>query len=140
MFNGLGCHLGNLSRLSNAESRSICPENRTGEKGKGGMATEGTGKKCAADLGVGWKISPSIVIQAGECAEIARIEGEGAVQHIWMTPTGTWRNTILRIYWDGEESPSVVCPVGDFFASGLQGEFAQISSLAVCVNPGSAFN
>lgn len=140
MFNGLGCHLGNLSRLSNAESRSICPENRTGEKGKGGMATEGTGKKCAADLGVGWKISPSIVIQAGECAEIARIEGEGAVQHIWMTPTGTWRNTILRIYWDGEESPSVECPVGDFFASGLQGEFAQISSLAVCVNPGSAFN
>ena len=140
MFNGLGCHLGNLSRLSHAESRSICPENRTGEKGKGGMATEGTGKKCAAGLGVGWKISPSIVIQAGECAEIARIEGEGAVQHIWMTPTGTWRNTILRIYWDGEESPSVECPVGDFFASGLQGEFAQISSLAVCVNPGSAFN
>ena len=42
-FNGLGLHLGNLSRLSNAKTRSISPENFTGEKGQGGMATEGTG-------------------------------------------------------------------------------------------------
>jgi hypothetical protein len=33
----------------------------------------------------------------------------------------------------------VECPLGDFFASGW-GEFAPLSSLAVCVNPGSAFN
>ena len=42
-FNGLGMHLGNLSRLSSAKSRSISAENFTGEKNKGGMATEGTG-------------------------------------------------------------------------------------------------
>ena len=36
-YNGLGT----LPRLSHAESRSISPENFTGEKGKGGMATEG---------------------------------------------------------------------------------------------------
>ena len=41
-FNGLGLHLGNLFRLSNARTRSISPENFTGEKGQGGMATEGT--------------------------------------------------------------------------------------------------
>jgi hypothetical protein len=40
-YNGLGSHLGNLSRLSKAVTRSISPENFTGEKGKGGMATEG---------------------------------------------------------------------------------------------------
>ena len=56
-----------------------------------------------------------------------------------MTPTGHWRFTILRIYWDGETTPSVEVPVGDFFACGW-GQYAQISSLAVCVNPGSAFN
>jgi hypothetical protein len=50
-FNGLGMNLGNLSRLSNAKSRSISPENFRGEKGKGGMATEGTGAKPARDLG-----------------------------------------------------------------------------------------
>ena len=58
-FNGLGMHLGNLSRLSNAKTRSISPENFNGEKGKGGMATEGTGANAGRDLGLTWKISPS---------------------------------------------------------------------------------
>ncbi len=138
-FNGLHMNMGNLSRLSNAKTRSISPENFTGEKGQGGMATEGTGKDCARDLGRGWKVSPSVKIQAGETFEIATIEGPGAIQHIWMTPTGDWRNSILRIYWDDQEVPSVECPVGDFFACGWQ-KYAQISSLPVCVNPGSAFN
>ena len=52
-FNGLGLHLGNISRLSNAETRSISPENFTGEKGEGGMAIQGTGQDCARDLGQG---------------------------------------------------------------------------------------
>ncbi len=65
-FNGLGMHLGNLARLSRARTRSISPENFTGEKGKGGMATDGTGAACARDLGVGQKISPSIRIAPGE--------------------------------------------------------------------------
>ncbi|MGV3614896.1 MAG: glycoside hydrolase family 172 protein [Fimbriimonas sp.] len=139
MFNGLGLHLGNLSRLSDAKTRSISPENFDGAKGKGGMATEGTGANCARDLGVGWKISPSIPIAGGEERLLADIEGSGAIQQIWMTPTGHWRFSIIRIYWDDQETPSVECPVGDFFACGWQ-KYAQVSSLPVCVNPGSAFN
>lgn len=138
-FNGLGMHLGNLARLSNAQTRSISPENFTGEKGKGGMAIQGTGADCARDLGQGWKISPSIAIQPGETFTLADIEGQGAIQQIWMTPTGNWRYSILRIYWDDQEQPAVECPVGDFFCMGW-GKFAPLSSLAVCVNPGSAFN
>ena len=138
-FNGLGLHMGNLAQLSNAQTRSISPENFTGEKGRGGMATEGTGASCARDLGQGWKISPSMRIEPGETFELANIEGPGAIQQIWMTPTGKWRFSILRIYWDDQDTPSVECPVGDFFAMGW-GEFAPLSSLAVCVNPGSAFN
>ena len=141
MFNGLNSHMGNLSQLSNAVTRSICPENYTGEKGKGGMCEleNGFAKNAARDLGRGWKVNPFIIIQPGETFEIANIDGSGAIQHIWMTPTGKWRNTIIRFYWDGQENPSVECPVGDFFCSGWQNYF-QISSLAVCVNPGSAFN
>jgi hypothetical protein len=138
-FNGLGMHMGNLARLSDAQTRSISPENFTGEKGRGGMATEGTGSHAARDLGQGWKLSPSVRIHAGETFELASIDGPGAIQQIWMTPTGNWRYSILRFYWDGQEQPSVECPVGDFFASGW-GRFAPLSSLAVCVNPGSAFN
>ena len=131
--------MGGLSRLSKARTRSISPENFTGEKGKGGMATEGTGANVARDLGRGWKISPSVRIAPGQTFTMGEIQGEGAIQHIWMTPTGPWRHFIFRIYWDGEATPSVESPVGDFFASGWGG-YAQVSSLAVCVNPGSAFN
>ena len=138
-FNGLGLNLGNLAQISKAKTRSISPENFSGAKGAGGMATEGTGAHAARDLGKGWKLSPSIVIGAGETFVLADIDGPGAIQQIWMTPTGHWRHSILRFYWDGSDSPSVECPVGDFFACGW-GEFAQVSSIPVCVNPGSAFN
>jgi len=138
-YDGLNMGMGTLSRLSRAETRSISPENFTGEKGKGGMATEGTGAKAARDLGQGWKISPSIKIEPKSTFTLAEIKGPGALQHIWMTPTGNRRFSIIRIYWDGETEPSVEVPVGDFFASGW-GQYQQMSSLAVCVNPGSAFN
>lgn len=138
-FSGLTTGVGDLYRLSAAQSRSISPENFTGEKGRGGMATEGTGANAARDLGRGWKVSPSVRIQPGQTFTMADITGSGAIQHIWLTPTGTWRYSILRMYWDGETSPSVEVPVGDFFASGW-GRYAQINSLAVAVNPGSAFN
>jgi hypothetical protein len=138
-FDGLGMQLGNLSRLSSAKTRSITPENPSGAKGQGAMATEGTGARYAVDLGQGWKISPSVKVQPGETLTMADIEGAGAIQSIWLTPTGNWRFSILRIYWDDQDTPSVECPVGDFFAMGW-GKYAQLSSLAVCVNPGSAFN
>ena len=138
-YNGLNLSLGNLSRLSRARTRSISPENVTGEKGKAGMATEGLGAKAARDLGQGWKISPCVKVAPKQVFTLAEIQGPGAIQHVWMTPTGRWRYSILRIYWDGETTPSVEVPVGDFFACGW-GKYARVSSLAVCVNPGSAFN
>lgn len=139
-FNGLGMHLGNLPRRSKAKTRSISPENFTGERGKGGMAVEGTGANSARHLGQGWKVSPSIIIEPGSTFSLADIEGPGAIQQIWMTlAIGKWRHSILRIYWDDQEQPSVECPAGDFFANGWE-EFARVSSLAVCVNPSRAFN
>ena len=110
-FDGLYLNLGNLPRLSHAKTRSVSPENFTGEKGRGGMATEGTGARAARDLGQGWKISPSIHIEPGQTFTLAEIEGPGAIQQIWMTPTGHWRYSILRFYWDGETEPSVEVPV-----------------------------
>jgi hypothetical protein len=138
-YNGLDSGLHNLYRLSNAETRSISPENFTGEKGRGGMATEGTGKVPSRNLGQGWKVSPSVQIKGGETFTLATIDGPGSIQHIWMTPTGNWRCSILRIYWDDETEPSVEVPVGDFFGMGW-GQYAHLNSLAVTVNPGSAFN
>ena len=139
-FSGLGVNLGNLSRISDARTRSISPENFTGAKGRGGMATEGTGAGPGRGLGQGWKISPSVEIAPGEVFTLAGIDGPGAIQQIWCVTSGVpWRDLILRMHWDGQAQPSVECPLGDFFANGW-GEFAQVTSLAVCVNPGRAFN
>jgi len=140
-FNGLNMNLGNLYRLSDAKTRSISPENPTGEPGKGGMATieNGNAKFNARELGLGWKLNPYIHIEPGKTVTLAEIDGSGAIQHIWMTPTGTWRFSIIRIYWDNETEPSVEVPVGDFFGMGW-GTYAHLNSLPVVVNPGSAFN
>jgi hypothetical protein len=129
-YNGIDASLSNIYRMSDAKTRSISPENFTGEKGKGGMATEGTGKNAARDLGKGWKISPSVVIKAHTTFTVAEIDGSGAIQHIWMTPTGVWRNSIIRFYWDGESTPSVEAPVGDFFCMGWN-QYSALQSLAV---------
>jgi hypothetical protein len=139
-FNGLNVNLNNLYEMSDARTRSISPENFTGEKGKGGMAklNEGAAGYNASELGVGWKVSPYIVVEPKKVFTLAEITGSGAIQHIWMTPTGNWRFSILRIYWDDEKEPSVEVPLGDFFAAAY--EYKQISSIAVCVNPGNAFN
>jgi hypothetical protein len=138
-FNGIDSNMGTLYRLSDAKSRSVSPENFTGEKGKGGMATEGTGSRASRDLGQGWKVSPSVKIKSKTIFTLTDIAGPGSIQHIWMTPTGNWRHSILRFYWDDEKEPSVEVPVGDFFGMGW-GKYAPLNSLAVSVNPGSAFN
>jgi len=56
-----------------------------------------------------------------------------------MTPTGDWRLSILRFFWDGENELLIEVHVGDLFANGWGG-FAHVNSLAVRVNPGSGFN
>ena len=131
----------NLSKITLAQTRSVSPENITGEKGMGGRTPleEGSARHAARDLGTGWKVNPYFRVAPGETITLADVTGEGAINHIWMTPTGSWRMQILRFYWDGETEPTIECPMGDFFASPW-GKYKQISSLAVCVNPGCAFN
>jgi len=89
--------------LTNAKSRSISPENPTGEKGRGGKADLSTGsaRDAARDLGVGWKVNPYVNVAPGSTYTLAQFKGEGIVNHIWMTLGGTaeYRSAILRIYW-----------------------------------------
>lgn len=147
MFDGLHCGMSNIHVLSDAKTRSISSENKNGAKGGGGREEVPVGANgqligCARELGKGWKVKPYDVVPAGETLQMADIAGPGAIQQIWMTATGCDRHLILRICWDNQKQPSVECPIGDFFASAFTGVdvFAPISSLAVCVNPGSAFN
>lgn len=147
-FNGLGMSLGKLSLLSKAKTRTIGPENSTGEKGKGGMSTDGLGLDCARDLGIGWKISPCVRALPGETITLADIKGPGALQSMWFGGFVS-RDYILRIYWDNQEQASVECPISDFFAYGwgksdilnpCKGPFYQLNSLPVVVNANRGLN
>ncbi len=130
-----------LTKLKHSRTRSISPENFTGEKGAGGMALTGTGASCARDLGQGWKVSPSVVIPAHSTFVMADVRDMGIINHIWCTDASDKNRTlILRIYWDGSEIPSVEVPLADFFAAAYSREYRQLSSLAVCVNPKCAYN
>src|ERR1043166_8632174 len=82
-YDGLDSNLNNLYRVSDAKTRSISPENLTGEKGKGGMAATGNAAEAARDLGQGWKVNPFVIIEPGKTFTLGEIEGQGAIQHIW---------------------------------------------------------
>lgn len=148
-FSGMGAGLGSLPFMTQAETRSVCPENPTGEKGKGGMAIPNPAdpdlpfSKAASDLGQGWKVRPFIKPKPGETVTIMDVEGPGVIQHIWMATEENWsgngRACILRVYWDEEPTPSIEVPMTDFFAVGHD-VFARVNSLAVVVNPTSALN
>ncbi|GAA2111133.1 DUF2961 domain-containing protein [Microlunatus panaciterrae] len=129
-----------ISRLREVQTWSISPENFDGAKGGGGRATEGTGARCARDLGVGWKVSPSVDIQGGQTHELAYIAGPARITHLWLTThRDHWRTLVLRAYWDGADEPAIEVPLGDFFAMGW-GQFAQVSSAMIAVNPNGGFN
>lgn len=63
-----------------------------------------------------------IVIEAGASAIIAEIQTSAVIQHIWLTIASeeryALRKVLLRAWWDGEETPSIDSPVGDFFGVG----------------------
>lgn len=130
-----------LTTQKDIESFSISPENPTGEKGKGGMATEGCCSHFARELGQGWKVSPCICVAAGTTAVLADVKGQGAIKHIWVVDNSkAGRHLILRIYFDGQKNPAVCAPLSDFFAKADNQDQRQLSSLAMCINPRKGMN
>ena len=78
-------------------------------------------------------------IQDGESRTLFDVEGAGVINHIWITiappPNKLSRNDIiLKMYWDGNEFPSVVSPIGPFFGQGWEESYSY-SSLPLAVGP-----
>jgi hypothetical protein len=91
-------------------SRSISFENPTGAPGAGG--------KESSRLGPGRKGAPARTIAPGETVQLCDIQGPGVIRHIWITTEQTpviQRACTIRAWWDGQEHPSIECPIGDFF-------------------------
>lgn len=114
------------------QSRAITMENRDGAKGAGGKANDG--RKGAPCL---WNLEKDQVFT------FAEIDGPGCIRHIWITvPHRTpkfLRNLILRFYWDGQKTPSVEVPLGDFFGV-PHGRTAPHESAFLVTPEGKGFN
>ncbi|PNE23616.1 hypothetical protein V511_00665 [Mesotoga sp. Brook.08.YT.4.2.5.1] len=130
---------GDICEIKNECSRSISAENPDGSV-SGGALERPEGKGPARKLGQGWKVRPCIELPATGRVELARIEGPGTIRHIWITvDSNAYRSCLIRFYWDGEQSPSVEAPLGDFFGC-THGLRYNINSLPVAVNPSGGFN
>lgn len=76
------------------------------------------------------------VIEPGEIKEVFNATGPGVITHIWFTIAATsarhLKEIVLRIYWDGNQKPSVETPVGDFFGLNLGQYFVYQSAYLNC--------
>ncbi|RYG35450.1 DUF2961 domain-containing protein, partial [bacterium] len=90
--------LGNIARIIDARSKRLSSYDRSGGNGD------------------------EVRVEAGATYAMAEIEGAGVVTHIWITLSSAdplaRRNIVLRMFWDGQEHPSVESPIGDFFGQG----------------------
>lgn len=114
------------------KSRAITAENQTGAVGAGGKELNGRkGLPCL------WNLKKDQVYT------FAEIEGPGMIRHIWITVQDTGpqklRNLILRMYWDGQETPSVEAPLSDFFGIS-HGRMRPFESMFQTTAEGRSFN
>src|SRR5215510_15084827 len=79
------------------------------------------------------------VVGPGETAILLEHDGPGCITHLYCAlafPELTdYRDAILRCYWDGETTPSVEVPMGDFFTL-AHARIRQVRSALTAVNPG----
>jgi hypothetical protein len=82
-------------------------------------------------------------IAPGATLTVMDADGPGVITHLWMTIADNepfhLKKLVLKIYWDGERTPSVLAPVGDFFGLGL-GEYITFQSLPLAVASNKALN
>ena len=85
----------------------------------------------------------AVPIAGGQTSTLLDIAGAGVVTHIWFTINSRdphhLKNLVLRAWWDGEATPSVEVPIGDFFGLGL-GEYFTYQSALLAVAPIKALN
>ncbi len=87
----------------------------------------------------GYNVDKLEFVKPGEKVTICEIKGAGIINHIWITlappPEMINRNDIIiRMYWDGNEYPSVESPIGPFFGQGWDERY-NFTSFALSAGP-----
>ena len=128
-------------------TRQVSGENPTGEKNGGCREIPNPDdpklphSKAASKLGQGWKVRPFLTLEVGETAELANIQGPGCINEFFITSNlAYFSELVIRIYWDGEETPSVESPMGALFAMGHDFAIHTVSSAMITVAPNRGLN
>ena len=123
-----------ITRLSNARSFAFSPENPDGKFGGGSRG------------GHLEKLRPLRFLQPGEIITLMDAEGPGKIESMWFAGFTPW-DFIIRIYWDGQEHPSVEAPLSAFFAypfyenvTDVSGNFPTLDSSMVFISPCRGMN
>ena len=142
-----------ITKLREGRTRLITAENVYGEKGRGGMAVPGevqpeverigqqaSMSRASRELGRTYKVRASIDLAPGSVTTLMDVDGPATITHIWITvDPQSYRDIILRMYWDGEETPSVEVPLGDFFCCGWE-KWKPVNAIPINVNPSGGLN
>lgn len=120
--------------IDDASTFAFSAENPTGTRGGGGRGGDCT------------KLSPTVVIPAGETVTLVDVEGPGVIQNMWFTGY-VGHSFILRIYWDDQAHPSVEAPLSAFFGCAYDenfvdrdGRYPVLNSAMLLVAPGRGCN
>ena len=85
----------------------------------------------------------AVPVEPGASATLLDVSGAGVITHVWFTISSDdphhLKNLVLRAWWDGESTPSVEVPIGDFYGMGL-GEYFTYQSALLAVAPIKALN
>lgn len=120
--------------IQDIKTFAFSAENPTGTRGGGSKGADCT------------KLRPCIAVRPGETAVLLETDGPGMIQHIWLTGY-VGHSFILRIYWEGNEHPSVEAPVSAFFGCAydenfedINGNYPILNSAKILVAPGRGLN
>lgn len=123
-----------LIRISPAKTFSFSPENPNGDKGGGSRGS------------IVDKLNSSFTVKPKETITLIDTDGPGIIESMWFGGYNGW-DFILRIFWDGQEEPSVETPLGAFFGyafynniTNTDDQFPTLNSAMVLVAPCRGLN
>ncbi len=123
-----------LYTMKNRKTFLFSAENPTGSRNGGTR-----GRDCE-------KLNACITVKPGETVTVLDTEGPGMITHMWLSGLIS-HACILRIYWEGEEFPSVEAPIPAFFGRAydesvvdIEGRYVTLNSALILTAPANGYN
>jgi hypothetical protein len=147
MLAGGAAALGLTAGATHAEGSSVTPPEMAGDPIAAELLAPARLKSYKSRRSSSWDRTggnaDAVPVEPGAAATVLDVQGAGVITHIWFTIASDddhhLKNLVLRAWWDGEATPSIEAPIGDFFGLGL-GEYFVYQSELLAVASVKALN